>query len=157
MVVRFKKFKKTKEERIQIAYEKQNSVTQRWDEFTMSCSEKPRPELIETLNKLAPHVIEMCELPKEYEARIEVTGVTFSYGGELEVMGATITSQMALKYSNCDLNLNTPHKASGPYNDYEIDDELLLSSECVDALDALCIELRMYVEGHRAQQTLFAV
>lgn len=154
--MRIKKIKITSDSRISIAYEKQ-SKTGLYDDYSFTCSEAPRPELLKTLQALAPHVIEMCELPKSYVDRINVTGVSFSYGGEKEVLGATIISQMKLNQSNCDLNLNTPHKASESYSEAPADEKQLLSSDCVSALEDLCAEVEMYINGERAQMKLFAV
>jgi len=157
-LIRVKKIKiKTKPSlKVTIAYEKRTKHGV-WDEYSFTCSEEPRPELIKVLQDIAPHVIEMRELPETYLSRIKVTGVSFSYGGEKEVMGATIISQMELYDSNCDLNLNTPHKASEPYSDFGADEAQLLSYECVKDLMALCDEIKLYINGERAQQRLFAV
>lgn len=154
--MRIKKVKITKDNKINIVYEK--SVNSGWDEYSFTCSDEPRPELYEALKALAPHVIEMCELPESYLPRIDVRGVSFSYGGQNEVMGATIIAQMALDNSHVALNLNTPHKASEPYNPEGPADEMqLLSNECVEALGELCDEVERYIKGDRAQQSLFVM
>ena len=157
METRIKKIKFTSTDKISIQYEKINSKLSTWDEYSMTCADLPRPQLRTAMQDLGPQVIEMCELPKNYLDRITVTGVSFSYGGEKEVMGATITSQMKLSFSNCDLNLNTPHKASESYNEYEADPKQLLTDECVDALYILCDEIKLYINGERAQVSMFAV
>ncbi len=154
--MRIKKIKLTSDGRISVSYEKP-SKTGIYDDYSFTCSEAPRPELLKTLQALAPHVIEMCELPKSYVDIINVTGVSFSYGGEKEVMGATIISQMKLNQSNCDLNLNTPYKASDSYSEAPADEKQLLSDACVNALFYLCEEIKMYINGDRAQIKLFAV
>lgn len=156
--MRIKKIKITKTDKINIEYEKFNETANTWDEYSLTCADAPRPELKQALHDLNVHVIDICELPEHYVCRIMVTGVSFSYGGENEVMGATIISQMQLLSSNCNLNLNTPHKASDSYNDeFEADPDQLLSDDCVDALDLLCDEVELYIKGERAQTTLFAV
>lgn len=155
MDLRIKKIKITSDNRIQVAYQKR--VKNVWDEYSFTCSDAPRPELYAALKSLAPYVIEMCELPEDYQDRIDVRGVTFSYSGENEVMGATIIAQMELKNSYTKLNLNTPHKASEPYSEVSVPDEMqLLSDDCVKALGELCEEVVLYIEGERAQQSLFA-
>ena len=153
--MRIKKIKITSDKKVSVAYEK-ISKTGIWDEYTFTCSELPRPELLTTLSNLAPHVIEMCELPESYVTKIDVRSVSFSYGGEKEVMGATITSQMKLERSNCNLNLNTPHKASDSYSDAPADEKQLLSDNCISDLDHLCEEVELYINGERAQARLFA-
>ena len=154
--MRIKKIKVTSDKKVSVAYEK-ISKTGIWDEYTFTCSEAPRPELLTALSKLAPHVIEMCELPTSYLTRIDVRSVSFSYGGEKEVMGATITSQMKLEDSYSNLNLNTPHKASDSYSDAPADEKQLLSDDCISDLGHLCEEVELYIDGERAQGKLFAV
>lgn len=153
--MRIKKIKITAEGKVQVSYEQRNQFGG-WDEYSFSCSEEPRPELHTALTALAPHVIDMCELPEDYLSRVIVRGVSFSYGGENEVMGATIIAQMHLQNSYAKLNMNTPHKASEPYSENSpLDAKQLLSDECIQALDDLCNEIELYINGQRAQQTLF--
>lgn len=154
--MRIRKVKFTKEGKIAITYEQQTK-TRFWDEYFMSCSEPARPEFYTAMENLREHVVDMCELPENYLNRIKVKGVTFSYGGEAGVMGATITAQMDLYNSNCPLNLNTPHKASDSYNDQPADETQLLSSDCIKALLLLCEEAEAYIKGDRAQGSLFGV
>jgi len=107
---------------------------------------------------LAPDVIKMCELPEDYLDRITVRSVSFSYGGPDGTMGATISAGMHLEESYQDLNLNTPHKASAMYNPDTPDDEMqLLSSDCIERLEALQEECEAYIKGDRAQGSLFSV
>lgn len=154
--MRIKKIKITTGNKIQVVYEKRGKIG--WDEYSFTCSEEPRPELYAALKALAPHAIEMCELPEDYLPKIDVRGVTFSYGGDNEVMGATIISQMELKNSYTKLNLNTPHKASAPYSEFSPPDEMqLLSDNCIEALDELCDEVKLYINGERAQQNLLTM
>jgi hypothetical protein len=154
--VRIKKAKLSPMNKVTIMYE-QKSTTGAWDDYSFTCSEKPRLEFNQALEALAPHVVEMCELPDSYLNRIEVRGVSFSYGGDKEVMGATISASMKLDKSNQNLNLNTPHKASDSYNEYPADPKQLLSDGCVDALDEFISEVSAYIRGERAQGKLFNV
>ena len=150
MSIRIKKIKFTSTDKISIQYEKRNQKAKSWDEYSMTCADQPRPELKKAMQRLSSHVIEMCELSVDYLSRITVTGVSFSYGGENEVMGA-------LTLSNCDLNLNTPHKASESYSENEADPKQLLTGECIQALYNLCDEIELYINGDRAQTNMFAV
>jgi hypothetical protein len=137
-----------------MVYEKQSNMGV-WDEYSLSCSEAAKPSFYEALEKLAAHVVEMCELPEEYEDRIKVKGVSFSYGGENEVMGATISAQMELENSYQNLNINTPHKASDMYAPNAEPDEMqLLTSDCIEDLEKLQDECRAYIKGDRAQGRL---
>ena len=152
------KIKITKSGRINIEYKQYNTNADTWDEYTLTCADAPRPELIKALQNLDKHVIDICELPINYKDRILVTGVSFSYGGENETMGAVIISQMKLEHSNCNLNLNTTHKISESYTpDQQIDPKHLLSDECVRDLYKLIEEVNLYIDGERAQIRLFSI
>lgn len=151
---RIGKIKISKENRVEINYQ-QKSQTGGWNDFSMSCIEKGEPGLYVALSDLAQDVLEMCEQPESYLDRITVKSVSFSYGGEKEVMGATISASMKLEYSNCPLNLNTPHKASESYNEGEADVKQLLSGDCVERLWKLQELAERYVDGIRAQGNLF--
>ena len=152
---RMKKVKITKEGKINIIYEKQMKST--WDEYSFICSERAKPSFYESFDKLLPYVIELCELPDEYKQRITVKSISFSYGGESEVMGATITAAMELEHSNTPLNLNTPHKPSEPYNSAQEEalPDQCLTDDCVTALYKLCDEANLYIDGEREQTKLF--
>lgn len=146
--IKYAKFKVTLE------YEKENKKGD-WDQYSMSCSDEPKPEFKAALIALDRDVLEMCELPETYLTRIAVTGVSLSYGGEKEVMGATVTAQMHLNKSNVALNLNTPYKVKAFYAD-DGDPKQLLQDGCVGRLDDLTREAEAYVNGDRAQGELFA-
>ena len=151
--MRIKKTKITKYNQIHMIY---TQGTYNQDEYSFTCSEKARPEFYKAMSALAEHVIEMCELPESYLGRITVRGVSYSYGGEAEVMGAVISASMELKESYQPLNLTTPHKASAMYNPETPDDEMqLLTGDCIEALEALQQECEAYVRGDRAQGSLF--
>lgn len=152
--MRIKKVKITAENKISLVYEQKTRIGG-WDEYSMTCSEAGRPEFYKAINDMAPHVIEMCELPADYVSKITVRGVSFSYGGDTEVMGATISAAMELKNSYPKLNINTPHKASAMYSEAPDDEKQLLSSDCIDCLEALQAECRAYIKGERAQTKLF--
>lgn len=155
-MIRVKKVKIGSDKKITMAYE-QLSKSGSWDEYSFTCSDLARRSFYGAMEDLAKHVVEMCELPPEYTSKIEVRGVSVSYGGEKEVMGATISAGMKLENSNCNLNLNTPHKASDSYSDGLADDKQLLPGKCIIDLKALYAECELYINGDRAQTSLFSV
>ena len=131
------------------------------NEYTLKCDEKPRPEMEQAFKELAYEALLLCELPEDYLGRLEVRSVSLNYGGKEETMGATISARMNLNYSNAPLNLNTPNKPVEPYSEGNYDDEMLqkmcLRPECVDKLETLIDEANYYVDGNRAQGSLFGV
>ena len=155
-VRRICKVKLNKEKRVTMEYEEKNMRGQ-WDQYSLSCADAPRPEFEQALASLAEHVVDLCELPETYIHRIAVKSVSFSYGGEAEVMGAVISAGMTLEFSNQPLNLNTPHKASDSYSAGPADEKQLLPGRCVKALDRLQDECMRYIMGDRAQMQLFGL
>jgi len=153
--MRFNKIKMTKEGKIQMEYEVENSKGGR-DEFSFSCSEEPKPAFALALNDLAQDILSMCELPADYLQRIRVSGISLSYGGENETMGAILIGQMILHKSNIALNLNTPHKIEEFYGETG-DESQLLDPNCVARIEVLISEAEDYVKGIRAQANLFEV
>lgn len=151
--MRIRKVKITKYNQIHMIYD---AGLGNCDEYQFTCRDKARPEFYASLAAMAKHVIEMCELPDDYLGRITVRGVSYSYGGKNDTMGATITAAMELEDSYQALNLVTPHKASAMYNPETPDDEKqLLTGDCIDALEHLMAECLLYIEGERAQGSLF--
>ena len=151
--MRIRKVKITKYNQIHMVYEAGPS---NGDEYQFTCRDQAKPEFYEALAAMAEHVIDMCELPDGYLDRIKVRGVSFSYGGESETMGATISAVMELEESYQALNLVTPHKASAMYcPDTPDDEKQLLTGDCIDALEALLVECERYIQGERAQGSLF--
>lgn len=125
------------------------------DEFETKCSDKPAPELIAALAALRSHVGHILELPPAYTEGLVVRGVSLGYGGETEVMGATITALRTLQTARAPLVLNTPFLPSAPYSETG-DPGPLLPETCTDALRKVEAEAFRYVDGHRAQGDLFA-
>jgi len=71
-------------------------------------------------------------------------------------MGAVISASMKLEESYQALNLVTPHKAAEMYcPDTPDDEKQLLSGDCVEALLELKTECEKYIQGDRAQGSLF--
>ncbi len=62
--MRFNKIKMTKEGKVNLEYELDNSKGG-YDQFSFSCSDEPRPEFKEALSDLVQDVVEMCELPED--------------------------------------------------------------------------------------------
>jgi hypothetical protein len=151
--MRIKKIKITKDDKVHIEYEIQNN-TGNWDEFSLTSADKPNSYFDEAFRNLDRHVIEMCEFGDA--PVLTVKGVSFSYGGEKEVMGASIIATKQLLGSNCNLNLVTPHKASEPYGEGKADEKQLLTEDCVADLDKLCQEAEAYIKGNRQQMDLFS-
>ena len=154
-MIRFKKIKITSDDKIHFEYEKMNKNGD-WDTHTMTSSQLARPELYHALDNLIPHIVVICELPVEDHLQHAYTmkGVSFSYGGDEDVMGVTMTATRSLDESNAPLVLNTPHKPADSYSP-GADETNLLPYECVKDLRLLCERAEDYLAGKRAQADLF--
>jgi len=152
--MRFTKIKKTKEDKIYLEYQEKNSHEE-YDNFMMECADAPLPDFGRSLNALAPDIGTLCELPKNSWPRITAKSVSLSYSGEKEVMGAVISGAMELLNSNSPLNLNTPFKASGSYNDGDPDPRQVMEYQTKVRIEKLCDEAKRYLRGERLQGDLF--
>lgn len=123
------------------------------ESYVVSSEDLPLQSFNEAFQAVGEFVAEICEIATE--SPIEVLGVSFGYGGDAEVMGATITAKLELENSNSPLIMNTPYKPSEPYTEGG-DESVLLPVRCVKALDVLSKEAKKYLNGERAQGELFA-
>lgn len=118
------------------------------DEHSMTCKAEPMPSFIEAMESLKQDVADICEFDETDKDRLTVTGVSFSYGGEDDVMGAVITAQKSLRNTNSPLCINTPHKPSALYGE-DGDINNLLDPFTVERLLTLQEEAEKYVKGYR--------
>lgn len=152
------KVKLGKDSKVHIEYKVERMVkdTPDYDEFTLNCVDKPLPAFELVFIKLRKHVLEICELPSDETdiAKVIVKGVSFSYSGESDVMGVTITASRTLAKSNAPLIINTPHKFDRPHNENQ-GTEMCLSDDCALLLAELLEQAEKYLDGERAQLEMF--
>jgi len=118
---------------------------------SITTTERPAPSLADTMQALAKHVIEICELPDEWRSGLKVTGLLLSWSNK--IMGATIVCQKILRRAGAPMRVATPHMLSAP-RDGGQDYSMCLSDECVDAIDAVIAETEAFIAGKRAQMNL---
>lgn len=151
--MRINKVKVTKEGKVAIEYQIPRGVG--FDDYSLKCSERAMQSFYDALLAFRESVVKLCELPEEFTERIIVKGVTYSYGGERDTMGAVIVAQLILNLSDGNLNLNTPHKAVEMYNeDSEPREEAVFDEDTIAYLEQLEAEAIRYVNGERAQGKL---
>lgn len=151
-MIRIRKIKLS--EKVEIKYEVLEGDKVK-EEYSLTCIDKPLPSFTDAILVLAQSVVEICELPYEDIDCITVSGVSFSYGGEKQVMGVVIAAQKKLKKTDAPLNLNTPHKIEDFYGEPTGSASQLLDDETRDKLYAVTEEAKMYIEGERQQEDLF--
>jgi len=103
----------------------------------------------ESLAKLKPHILQMCEMPKDELNRITCTGASFTRTKKEDIFGAIITGKRRLQASEDQLAVNTPHRTETPYQDG--DKSPLLTQDCIEALQDLIVQAEMYVSGYNEQ------
>ena len=152
------KIKLGKDSKVHIEYKVPRTTEsgQDFDQFTLDCVDKPLPALELAMLNLRKHVLDICEMPVDDTEvmKVKVRGVSFSYSGDDDVMGATITASKILARSNAPLMINTPHKFDQPHNENQ-GTEMLLSDDCVNVLVELLEQAEKYLDGERAQIEMF--
>jgi hypothetical protein len=140
---------------VKIAYQEKVGKSG-WSKTTIERPEKARPEFYDALKALQPHVIQICELPKDYIDDITVSGATFSYDDDLHTVGAVIVAKKKLSHSNSPFNIATPHKYEHAADaELKGDSLLFLTKGAANDLRILRDEAVAYIKGERAQGDLF--
>ncbi len=147
-----KRFTKIKSgDRIKLAWQQLNGENT-WDDYSISCVERARPEFYETMQALAAHLLEVCEITTTNP--VEVNGVSLAYGGEAETMMVTLTAKIKLENSTTPLCINTPCKPCGLLHENDTGENVLYA-DAVDAIQEVINEAETYLDGDRAQGELF--
>jgi len=151
---RITRFKINKAGKVRCEYEIARGEEE-FDEYGFTSKDKPVPELENKFKEFGEYVDDICELNLEEHQmyRLEVRGFSFSYAGDKEVMGCTITAIKKLSNSNSPLILNTPHKIAEFYSDHGSEKQLMPDG-MYDDLKELCELIQKYIDGERAQEKL---
>lgn len=123
------------------------------DVRTSKCDEPPRPELHQAffnLQKHAAHILGFTEALQILRLKVHTVNFTYEFDGR---MGA----QMCCTYkcpNGEETNINTPPMKC-PQSETEFKSDSYFTEDAVKALWALEAEARKYLEGKRAQTSLF--
>ncbi|EMN60320.1 hypothetical protein FH593_20445 (plasmid) [Leptospira interrogans] len=128
------------------------------DAYTVSTGDLALPSFYAALAELNQDVNEICELDLDedrVQSYIHVRSVSFSH--PKNTTGATITALRELRNAYAPLVLNTPHKffSSPAGEDGGEDEKQILSEETVQRLQTLQKEAIRFINGERAQPSLF--
>jgi hypothetical protein len=138
--------------RVRVEYQKERADGQSADDFTLNCADRPSNAFLAALTALADDVVAICELPEPEARKLTVRGVSFTNTND--IFGAVITALKELGTANSPLVLNTPHLTEEPYGEGD-DSTPLLKTETADRLHTLALEAENYINGDRAQPSLF--
>lgn len=121
------------------------------NDYVVTMRNQPHTDFINSMNKLIPHVILLCEIgdygsveaiPDKELQKIEVTGITI--GGHDEHEGVVVIAKKRLKHNKV-VNLITPFtKWEDEHNGYTF--ERLLQIACFNVLG----EAELYLNGKYA-------
>lgn len=137
---------KFKGDLVVVQWQQYQSLTNDWDNFTMSSKETPLPSFPAAMAALAKDVEVVCELPEGERDNITPTGISHSYTDNDSFI--VITAQRKLLSSRSPMNINTPAKTM------EGDDEFAADTSLIDDIATLEEQAFAYIDGQRAQQKL---
>lgn len=143
---------KVKKGEYTLSWEEYNERTTEWDKHTLVCKDPPREEFKERLQVMANHVTEICEFEQGATKKIVVNGITISYSNDNNYL--VIMALKELNNSKSPMVINTPARPATPNG--ACTKEYCMSNELSRDLSALEEEAWRYIEGDRAQASLFA-
>lgn len=147
---------KMNDDTVLIEYKKKsNSENGGYNKFTIESKEQASPEFKLNLQELSIFVPMMYDLPTEYAEDMKVLGVTFSYRGDDEVMGATVSAKRPVSTSNSPAIFHTPMTFSSSGSDMPLPDSKFLPEAMVEILEKLQDNAKDFINGERAQTNMF--
>lgn len=112
----------------------------------------PRPEFVEAMRAMVPHVLEVLELEAaDWDDTLTVSGLSINQEDDGR-RGLVCTCRRALDIANAPLIINTPHLREF------MDDEQLkgfIPDDMLRAVEQVEREAALYLKGKRAQGDLF--
>lgn len=131
-----------------IRFEKQTEDGIETGEF--NSPDKPRKSFQDAYNDLVPHLVEICELPKEWAPDIVMSSLSISYKGERNTMGAVISATRTLRHSRTPMNISSPFKQINDSGaDLQGDSQIFLSPAFLKVAGAVAGEAKLFMEGAR--------
>lgn len=123
--------------------------------YTMVSAEKPRPELYTCMNNLAAPVAGLLEIEKRVlDLRIRPVEVRFKYNG-VGLMSAVIESEFRIPLAKANVMIKTPEKQEPVDPEIDMAEDRFFVPYTVEALRAVQAEAIQFIDGERAQTTLF--
>ena len=119
---------------------------------TLKSYDTPRPEFVEAMRAMVPHVLEVLELEHAgWEDSLTVSGLSINEEEDGR-RGLVCTCRRALDIANAPLIINTPH-----LREFRDDEQLkgFLPDDMLVQLTKCEVEAALYLKGKRAQGDLF--
>lgn len=132
---------------ISVDYDKPNENFGGFDHMTILSPEEPESELIKALEKLKPVLTAVAELPKEWDEKLTVTGLTYTHEANEHKKVVIIGKRKSAVGGP--LNINSPIRSvTSEDGDNDIS---ILHADLLEEFDGFVID---YLNGRRAQGTL---
>lgn len=117
-------------------------------EQTLTSHDDPRPEFVTALQALTAWVVDVCDLPDDYDHDMRITGVSLSPG---EYGGCVVTALKKVSGANAPVVINTPHVPETPTSD----ESPCLPPPVCAMIATLEEEADKFWRGQRAQAEMF--
>jgi hypothetical protein len=134
--------------KIAITYEELNSTTGRNDTKMLESTEQPTPELLQAFKNLVPVATYCGELPKDWESKLSVSGLTFTWGSDDEYRVVIIAKRESSV--GVPLNLSTPIR----YVVCSEDSNNNMPEQYIQLLKEVHSKVIGYIKGERSQAEL---
>lgn len=127
----------------------------RAETYTMVSTEKPRPELYKSMKELAAPVAGLLEIEtKNLNHRIRPYQVKFEYNSN-DQMSAVIESEFFCPLASAHVTIKTPKKREPIDPEKDTQEDMFFVPYTVDCLRTVQAEAIRFIDGERAQTTLF--
>lgn len=148
---RIRKFEIGRRQVFNITYEKDNENTGGCDTLQLKCSECPRPELIEAVKELSPHITEILELPDDCKDRLIAKKLAYTYDEKTAETSVTVTAKFYIPDAGAFAEVKIPARV---INHGTPTNEIPFTPECSETIERLTMEIFQYIDGDRAQDKL---
>lgn len=136
-----------------ISRKKTASEAEEQHNHQLECPERPRPEFDTALQAFLPFLLQIIGAPKEWKDNTEITGISLNKEEDRR-RGIVITAKRKCPFGAAPIAINTPHLRESLDDTQETGPNFLLPG-MADAIDAICEEAQVYLDGDRAQGELF--
>lgn len=125
------------------------------ESYTIVSADKPRPELYQCMKNLAAPVAGLLEIEdKNLNQRIRPVKVRFKYDSN-DLMSAVIEADFFCPLAGVNVPIKTPEKQEPVDPEVNTQEDRFFVPYTVDVLLAVQAEAIMFIDGERAQTTLF--
>ena len=149
--IRYRKIKIAKNGKVHLVYDEPVQGGG-WDKHAVTYTDQPLPKFQKALNKMAEHLVEICQIESGYAKDMIVMGVTISYT-DAGVMGLSIIAKKVLA-NKLVVPINSPHLPEQSHSD-DAAEFPILSEACISALGKVIGQAEGYRLGDRAQLGMF--